>query len=169
LQPRPSRRRRVGKAFSWCLPELKIPGVLNSPMPQEQETGMIIIRRSRCTECEICMGVCSWTHFGIQTTKRARIFVQGEWPQTPQIRVCLACKEHECVRACPHQALRWEQWIRLDAGLCNGCGDCVQACPVNGVRIDPLSHLPLICDTCDGAFQCVRWCPTQALERNIAS
>jgi Fe-S-cluster-containing hydrogenase component 2 len=31
--------------------------------------------------------------------------------------------------------------------------------------LDPITHLPLVCDTCDGDFQCVRWCPTQAIER----
>ena len=130
---------------------------------------MLKIRRSRCTECQICMEICSLTHFGIHTTKRARIRVEGEWPQTPNIRVCLACKDHECVAACPHEALRWEDWVRLDPAVCDGCGACAQACPVRGIQMDPVANLPLVCDTCEGAFQCVRWCPTQTLERMQSS
>jgi Fe-S-cluster-containing hydrogenase component 2 len=124
---------------------------------------MIKIKCSQCTECQICMGICSWTHYGESTTKRARIRVEADWPQIPSITVCLACKERECVSACPHDALKWKKWIVLDKKTCDSCGLCVEACPVEGIQMDPVTALPLICDTCEGSFQCVAWCPTQAL------
>ncbi len=127
---------------------------------------MIKIDRSLCTECLLCMGICSWVHFNASTTKRARIRVEAIWPQVPMIGVCLACREHECVSACPHKALTWKAWIRLDPGKCDACGMCADACPVNGVHLDPVTGHPLICDTCEGDFSCVVWCPTQALKRN---
>lgn len=126
---------------------------------------MITIRRSRCTECQICMEICSWRHFGENTTKRSRIRVEVDWPQAPVISVCLACKDQECVAACPTDALAWDHWIRLDKDRCDGCGRCAEACPVNGIHLDSHTRLPLICDTCEGEFQCVQWCPTQAIER----
>jgi Fe-S-cluster-containing hydrogenase component 2 len=127
---------------------------------------MIDIEYSLCTECQICMSICSWTHFGEYNTKRSRIDVDADWPKLPRVRVCLACEGHECVEACPQDALKWEKWILLDSERCNSCGNCVEACPVDGISMDPHTNLPLICDTCDGDFQCVVWCPTQALERS---
>jgi len=126
---------------------------------------MIKIIHARCTECQICMEICSWTHFGENTPKRARIRVEADWPKIPVISVCQACKDHECVTACPHDALKWENWICLDENKCDACGLCVEACPVDGIYMDPIANLPLICDTCGGDFNCTVWCPTQALRR----
>jgi Fe-S-cluster-containing hydrogenase component 2 len=126
---------------------------------------MLKPKRSLCTECQICMEICSQVHYGESNPKRSRIRVEAEWPETPFIRVCLACKGHECVPACPHDALEWDGWVRVDKTLCDSCGACMEACPVKGIRMDPVTALPLICDTCQGAFQCVDWCPTKAIER----
>ena len=126
---------------------------------------MIEIRPSQCTECQICMEICSYTHFGENSTKRSRIWVDGEWPKTPSIFVCLPCEERECIAACPTGALSWDQWVRLEKDSCDACGMCEDACPVDGIRMDPVVNLPMICDTCEGDFQCVQWCPTNAIER----
>ena len=126
---------------------------------------MLKCNRLLCTECQICMAICSWSHFKENTTKRSRILVEADWPKTPQIRVCLACKDHECVTACPHDALSWENWVHLDKDRCDGCGACLDACPVDGIQLDPQTELPLICDTCEGDFQCVQWCPTEAIRK----
>ena len=88
---------------------------------------MINIMPSLCTESQICMAICSWEHFGETTTKRSRITVDADWPQTPNILVCLACKQHECVEACPHDALIWDNWIVLDKDRCDSCGICIGA------------------------------------------
>jgi carbon-monoxide dehydrogenase iron sulfur subunit len=133
-------------------------------------SGMLKLKRSLCTECQICMAICSFNHFGQNTTKRSRIHVESDWPKVPAISVCLACQDHECVAACPHEALSWQDWVRLDKDRCDGCAVCVDACPVNGIRMDSQTDLPLICDTCEGKFQCVQWCPTGAVQkRNIRS
>lgn len=124
---------------------------------------MIKISRSVCSECQICMEICTWAHFRENTTKRSRIWLEADWPEIPVIKLCLACKDHECTGACPHNALKWDNWIVLDNSQCDACGLCVEACPVQGIRMDPLTERPLICDTCQGDFLCVAWCPTQAL------
>lgn len=128
---------------------------------------MIKIRSSLCTECQICMQICSWTHCNEINPKRSRIMVEAEWPEVPSIRVCLACKDHECVSVCPNGALKWEGWVQVDASLCDSCGVCVTACPVQGIEMDPSNCLPLICDTCHGDFACTKWCPTKAIERSV--
>ena len=35
----------------------------------------------------------------------------------------------DCVRACPHQALRWDDQLVLDPLRCQRCGECASACP----------------------------------------
>jgi len=90
---------------------------------------MIKLNRALCTECQICMAICSLTHFGESTTKRSRISVEAKWPEAPAISVCLACQNHECVAACPHEALAWQRWIELDGNRCDGCGACVGSLP----------------------------------------
>ncbi|UCD71732.1 MAG: 4Fe-4S binding protein [Syntrophobacterales bacterium] len=127
---------------------------------------MLKIVPSLCTECQICMEICSLAHFGENAPKRSRIWIEAEWPKEPHIFVCLACEDHDCVQACPAGALQWEDWIRLDRNLCDACGVCVESCPVGGIRIDPTEHTPLICDTCQDEFRCVRWCPAKAIERS---
>ena len=126
---------------------------------------MLKINPSKCTECEICMQICSWEHEGENNPKRSRIWIEAVWPETPEIFVCQACENHEWVEACPTEALVWENYIKIDTELCTSCESCVEACPVGGIRLDPVSAFPLVCDTCGGAFQCVQWCPTQAIER----
>jgi len=124
---------------------------------------VIAINNSRCTECGICMQICSWTHFNEHNPHRSRIQIAAHWPHLPAISVCLACAKRECVEACPTEALTWDEWVRLDPAACDFCGACVTACPVQGIHPDPRTRLPLICDTCSGAFECTRWCPNDAI------
>jgi Fe-S-cluster-containing hydrogenase component 2 len=126
---------------------------------------MFKLTPSRCTECQICMQVCAWEHFAQNNPKRSRVRIEAEWPEAPCVRVCLACSDHECVGACPTGALSWDGWVQLREDLCDACGRCVEACPVQGIAVDAVTRLPLVCDTCQGAFLCARWCPTRAIQR----
>jgi Fe-S-cluster-containing hydrogenase component 2 len=126
---------------------------------------MFQLTPSRCTECQICMQVCAWAHFAQNNPKRSRLQIAARWPEEPSMRVCLACPERECMGACPTGALSWDGWVHLREDLCNGCGSCAEACPVQGIALDPSAPLPLVCDTCGGAFLCAKWCPTRAIEK----
>ena len=57
---------------------------------------MLNLKPELCTECQICMEICSFNHFGEGTTKRARIWVDGDWPKVPNMFVCLDCVDREC-------------------------------------------------------------------------
>jgi Fe-S-cluster-containing hydrogenase component 2 len=130
---------------------------------------MLRTKPSLCTECRICELICAFHHFGENNPRRARLRISSDWPESPRMSVCRGCKDHECVAACPHQALSFQDWVRLDQERCDGCGACVEACPVDGIRLDPKDNLPLVCDTCQGQYMCAAWCPTGAVERMTGS
>ena len=46
---------------------------------------------------------------------------------------CIRCGD--CVPACEHAALRWENAPVHDPGLCARCGKCVHACPADARRL----------------------------------
>ncbi len=46
---------------------------------------------------------------------------------------------------------------------CIGCAACVEACPYDGVWLDPLSNVAVKCDTCEGRYECVPECIVGAL------
>lgn len=125
---------------------------------------MFRLKLDRCTNCRICQLACVWGHDGKNGVSTARIGIGDNWPEHPDISICLACKSHKCVEACPEDALSWEKWILLDTDKCTGCQNCVTACPVAGVHWDITTDLPLICDTCSGMYACIKWCPTGAIK-----
>ncbi len=51
----------------------------------------------------------------------------------------------------------------VDADLCDGCGDCVQACPFGMIWVDEDTATARTCDLCDGDPQCVAFCPQKVL------
>ena len=95
------------------------------------------------------------------------------WPEASRIRVfmlvpgvefphfCSQCKDPPCVDACPTKALSISEKtgaILVNKELCDGCGDCIEACPGRIPHIHPTEKYAVICDFCGGAPQCVRVC-----------
>ena len=50
---------------------------------------------------------------------------------------------------------------RVDDGACSGCGECVDACVFEAIRLD--GHASVIWETCMGCGVCVEACPSRAL------
>jgi uncharacterized Fe-S center protein len=49
-------------------------------------------------------------------------------------------------------------------GECNQCGTCVEACPIDGIRLEEYPHF----DTCFGCSECIKICPEQTLRVKLA-
>ena len=127
---------------------------------------MFKLTKRLCTNCRLCMLACTTAHFpDVQSPKLARISIGDSWPEIASINVCIACKEKPCIENCPEDALSWQGHVVLDEEKCIQCGECVDACPVQGVHTHPASGYPLICDTCGNQFSCVQTCPTGAIAR----
>jgi carbon-monoxide dehydrogenase iron sulfur subunit len=118
---------------------------------------------SLCVGCRMCEVACSTFHFGAVSPALARIRVAKLEESGIDLSVaCLSCLEKPCLE-CPTDALSpgLSGEILLDAGLCNACEACVEACPIGAVGFHQ-DH-PLFCDLCGGALSCVAACPSLAL------
>ena len=52
--------------------------------------------------------------------------------------------------------------VKVDKDKCNGCGPCVEACPVEAIKLE--ANLATVdADTCIDCGVCVDECPNQAL------
>jgi carbon-monoxide dehydrogenase iron sulfur subunit len=124
----------------------------------------LIVDVERCTECRACELECSFVHFGVFNGNKSGVRIVSGWPELPRARVCVQCDDPACVPACPVEALvRADGVVKVLYDECIGCGDCVEACPYDGVWLDPLSGVAVKCDTCDGGFECVADCFAGAL------
>lgn len=91
---------------------------------------------------------------------------------------CRHCENPECMKVCKKGAIyRGEDKILIDVSKCDGCADCVDACPFGAIDMKPAATLvdgklpecPVAnkCDLCEGVEggpACVRVCPTNALK-----
>ena len=52
--------------------------------------------------------------------------------------------------------------VRIDQEACTGCGICVEACPVEAIRLAD-GKARVDADTCVDCGACVSQCPTEAI------
>jgi Fe-S-cluster-containing hydrogenase component 2 len=122
----------------------------------------LIVDPVQCTGCNACILTCSFEHEGVFSLEKTRIQVEKDGERadcTP--KVCIQCEGAPCVGSCPVDALSRDKktgGIRLDREICNGCKECVPACPYEGIGFDETDRLPLICDLCGGDPACVKFC-----------
>jgi Fe-S-cluster-containing hydrogenase component 2 len=53
--------------------------------------------------------------------------------------------------------------VKVDKEKCSGCGPCVEACPVEAIKIED-NQAVVDADTCIDCGACVDACPNSALE-----
>ncbi len=140
------------------------------PLPSTSKYQYIACDPEKCVGCQICEYVCSHNKTGEFNTFRSRIRTIREHKILMTAVACRTCEDAPCVIACPRDALSQDPdtgVIRVDAGRCDGCAWCIEACDFGAISINPRTKLAEICDLCedeeDGP-QCVKWCPKEALE-----
>lgn len=119
-----------------------------------------IPHRERCIGCFLCMWACTRTRFHEWSLEKSAIRVRiiGGDEGNFSLRVCHACLDPPCARACPEGALR----LRPGGGVlvvekkCNGCGKCRAACGLNAIQWNLDTNKPVICIHCGS---CVEFCP----------
>jgi Fe-S-cluster-containing dehydrogenase component len=85
---------------------------------------------------------------------------------------CNHCESPECFRVCPERAFtkRKDGIVEINPSLCNGCLDCIDACPIHAPQHDPETNKVTRCNMCyqrqdTGMLPaCVEACTTGALQ-----
>lgn len=139
----------------------------------------------RCLKCYTCELACKqWKGIAPGTFRLRRVYetTAGTFPQVTRTFhsvACQHCPDAPCVAACPLKAIsrRSEDGlVVVDATMCDGCRQCLPACPFGAPAFDETGALRL-CDLCQDRLAggqgplCSEACPTGALryERGAGS
>ena len=127
-----------------------------------------------CTGCGLCDLMCSLYHEGEQGQSLSRGELVGDRIESEfTFYVCRQCAEPKCYDACPNQdtALCIDDATGvkfINPEECDGCGDCIEACPFDPPRIKmhPAKDIAFKCDLCRGREEgpiCLEYCSFEAL------
>ena len=125
----------------------------------------LIVEPEKCIGCLLCQFACSkdsGKYRGEQLSKM-RIWENEEAGIRKQL-VCIQCDEHYCVEACSVDAIIFNSELNIyfvKQDECIGCGQCVDACPHDGVFMGP--EYALKCDLCGGSPRCAEACVPGAI------
>ena len=122
---------------------------------------ILTAHHERCSGCRACLLACSLENYSEMTPAKAALGIQGRFPAPGDYRVQLCDQCGACAEACPVEAITQEQGkFLIDRELCTGCLSCVEACPKGVMFTHPQLEEPIKCTLC-GA--CVTICPRDAL------
>jgi len=116
---------------------------------------------SQCSGCGTCRLICGLANYGQVNPAMSALSIRGRFPDpgTYEIGLCDQCGV--CAEACPVDAIEENNGVYLiDAEECIACGDCVQACPHQVMFEHPTLEAPIKCTLCKA---CAEICPRDAL------
>jgi formate dehydrogenase iron-sulfur subunit len=85
--------------------------------------------------------------------------------------VCKHCVQAGCLEVCPTGAIIRTEFdtVVIQSDVCNGCRDCIAACPFGVIEINPASNTAQKCTLCYDRMQnglepaCSKACPTDSI------
>jgi formate dehydrogenase iron-sulfur subunit len=86
--------------------------------------------------------------------------------------VCKHCVQAGCLEVCPTGAIIRTEFdtVVIQSDVCNGCRDCIAACPFGVIEINPVSNTAQKCTLCYDRLQhglepaCSKACPTDSIQ-----
>jgi formate dehydrogenase iron-sulfur subunit len=86
--------------------------------------------------------------------------------------VCKHCVHAGCLEVCPTGAIIRTEYdtVVIQSDVCNGCRDCIAACPFGVIEINPVSSTAMKCTLCYDRLQnglepaCSKACPTDSIK-----
>jgi Fe-S-cluster-containing hydrogenase component 2 len=122
----------------------------------------------RCIGCRSCELACSLEKGGQSRPGYSRIATLISQDDTVCFPiVCFQCEDVPCAEACPAGAIQRDEFsgvVRIREEDCNGCGQCISACPFGNMLFDTEKEKAKKCDLCEGKPVCLEFCPTHAIE-----
>ena len=95
---------------------------------------------------------------------------QGRWLMLSD--VCKHCVQAGCLEVCPTGAIIRTEFdtVVIQSDVCNGCRDCIAACPFGVIEINPVTKTAQKCTLCYDRLQagltpaCAQACPTASIQ-----
>ena len=86
--------------------------------------------------------------------------------------VCKHCTHASCMEVCPTDAIIKTEFdtVYIQPDVCNGCRDCISACPYGVIEMDKNKNVAQKCTLCYDRLQnsmepaCAKACPTQSIQ-----
>jgi formate dehydrogenase iron-sulfur subunit len=86
--------------------------------------------------------------------------------------VCKHCKHASCMEVCPTNAIIRTEFdtVYIQPDVCNGCRNCIAACPYGVIGMDEHKGVAQKCTLCYDRLQggmepaCAKACPTQSIQ-----
>jgi formate dehydrogenase iron-sulfur subunit len=86
--------------------------------------------------------------------------------------VCKHCTHASCLEVCPTDAIIRTEFdtVYIQPDVCNGCRDCIAACPYGVIEMDANTKVAQKCTLCYDRLQggmepaCAKACPTQSIQ-----
>src|SRR5256884_2830239 len=86
--------------------------------------------------------------------------------------VCKHCAQAACLEVCPTGAIIRTEFdtVVIQSDTCNGCRDCIPACPFGVIEINPVTYTAQKCTLCYDRLQnglepaCAQACPTESIQ-----
>jgi formate dehydrogenase iron-sulfur subunit len=96
--------------------------------------------------------------------------VAGRWLMMSD--VCKHCAQAGCLEVCPTGAIIRTEFdtVVIQSDVCNGCRDCIAACPFGVIDLNPVSNTAQKCTLCYDRLQagmqpaCSQACPTSSIQ-----
>jgi len=95
---------------------------------------------------------------------------EGRWLMMSD--VCKHCVQAGCMEVCPTGAIIRTEFdtVVIQSNVCNGCRDCIAACPFGVIGTNPVSGTAQKCTLCYDRMQvgltpaCAKACPTESIQ-----
>jgi formate dehydrogenase iron-sulfur subunit len=86
--------------------------------------------------------------------------------------VCKHCQHASCMEVCPTGAIIKTEFdtVYIQPDVCNGCRDCIAACPYDVIGVDESANVVQKCTLCYDRLQggmepaCAKACPTDSIQ-----
>ena len=115
-----------------------------------------------CSGCGICLMVCALENFREVNPSKAALRIEGRFPAPGDYRIHLCDQCGQCAEACPVEAIHLENAVYLiNEEECTGCMICVEECPKGVLFEHKRMEMPIKCTLCG---ECVDACPRDALQ-----